>query len=79
MGMSKKPTPLASRTCSDSKSVFMRERLILNVANLRYELDIISILTPLPPAQRPRLAAMPAVVKRKKSEILSRPFKDSFR
>ena len=41
MGMSKKPTPLASRTCSDSKSVFMRERLILNVANLRYELDII--------------------------------------
>jgi hypothetical protein len=46
MGVSKKPTPLTSRTCSDSKSIFMRERFILNVANLRYALDIISILTP---------------------------------
>jgi len=31
----------------------MRQRLILNVANLRYELDVITILTPLPPAPAP--------------------------
>jgi len=42
----------------------MRQRLILNVANLRYELDVITILTPLPPAPAPKLAALPAAAKR---------------
>ena len=36
----------------------MRERLILNVANLRYELDVISILTPLPPERVPKLQVL---------------------
>jgi hypothetical protein len=55
--MAEKPLPF--RRSSDSKSIFMRERIILNVANLRYELDLIAILTPLPPAQQPKLATMP--------------------
>ena len=36
----------------------MRERLIVNVGSLRYELDIISILTPLPPERKPKLAVL---------------------
>jgi hypothetical protein len=36
----------------------MRERLMVNVANLRYELDVISILTPLPSERRPKLAVL---------------------
>src|ERR1044072_9868457 len=57
-GMSNKPPiPFPSRTDSGSKSIFMRERLFLNVANLRYELDVISILTPLPPEPVPHLVA----------------------
>lgn len=57
--MAEKLLPLRSGGSSDSKSIFMRERLILNVANLRYELDLIAILTPLPPAGRPKLAVLP--------------------
>ena len=56
--MPNKPIPFHSRTSSDSQSIFFRERLILNVANLRYELDVISILTPLPPARGPKLAVL---------------------
>jgi hypothetical protein len=36
----------------------MRKRLILNVANLRYELDVICILTPLPPKPRSNLEVL---------------------
>jgi hypothetical protein len=54
--MPKKPIPFRSLTSSESKSIFFRERLILNVANLRYELDVISIRTPLPPVSRAQVA-----------------------
>jgi len=57
--MAEKPFPIRSRDSSDSKSIFMRERLILNIANLRYELEVIAILTPLPPAKGPELAVLP--------------------
>jgi hypothetical protein len=33
--------------------------MILNVANLRYELELIAIVTPLPAARRAALAVMP--------------------
>jgi len=57
--MAKKPLPSHTPGSSESKSSFMRERLILHVANLRYELDVIAILTPLPPARGPKLALLP--------------------
>ena len=53
--MSEKHLPFSS----GSKSIFMRERIILNVADLRYEFELIAILTLLPPAQRAELAVMP--------------------
>jgi hypothetical protein len=37
----------------------MRERFILNVAGLRYEFDLIAVLTSLPPAGRPKIAVLP--------------------
>jgi hypothetical protein len=44
----------------------MRERFILNVAGLRYEFDLIAILTPLPQAPGAALAVMrPSDAKRK--------------
>ena len=62
--MAKKPLPSRTPGSSDSKSIFMRERFILNVANLRYEFDLIAILTPLPPAARSKLAVLPSDDKR---------------
>jgi hypothetical protein len=63
--MAEKPLPSRTPGSSDSKSIFMRERFILNVANLRYEFDPIAILTPLPPAGRSKLAVLPSDDKRK--------------
>jgi hypothetical protein len=57
--MADKPFKFRPGNSPDSKTIFMRERIILNVANLRYELDLIAILTPLPPARRAALAVMP--------------------
>jgi hypothetical protein len=52
------PIPFPSRTNPGSGSAFMRKRLILNVANLRYEFDVICILTPLPPKPITKLAVL---------------------
>jgi hypothetical protein len=57
-GMSNKPISFPPRNNSGSNSVFMRERMIINVANLRYELDLICILTPLPPVRTNQLAVL---------------------
>jgi hypothetical protein len=56
--MANERIPFRSR--AESKSMFFRERLILNIANLRYELEVISILTPLPPIRTPKLAVLKA-------------------
>jgi hypothetical protein len=37
----------------------MRERFILNVAGLRYEFDLIAVLTSLPPEARSKIAVLP--------------------
>ena len=66
--MAKKPLLFRAGGNYDSKSIFMRERLILNVANLRYEFELIAILTPLPPARRSELTVLPpSTPKRKRS------------
>jgi hypothetical protein len=57
--MSEKPLPFRRGSSSGSKTIFMRERIILNVANLRYELELIAILAPLPAVPRAALAVMP--------------------
>jgi hypothetical protein len=36
----------------------MRERLILSIANLRSEFDVIGILTPLPRERKPKLEVL---------------------
>ena len=46
--------PFPSGTKTGSNSIFTRERLIARAANLRYEIEIISIITPLPPARKPK-------------------------
>jgi hypothetical protein len=65
-GMADKLLPFRSRDSSDSKSIFMRERLILNIAHLRYEFDWIAMLTPLPPAKGPELAVLPPSAAKRK-------------
>jgi hypothetical protein len=57
-GMPNRPIPFPSRTNPGSGSVFIRKLLILNVASLRYELDVICILTPVPPKPRTKLAVL---------------------
>jgi hypothetical protein len=57
--MADKPRKFRPGNTPDSKSIFVRERYILNVANSRYEFELIAILTPLPPAGRVGLAVMP--------------------
>ena len=54
--MANKRNPFHSQINSQSKRILFRERLILNVANLRYELEMISVLTPLNPGPGPQLA-----------------------
>ena len=60
-GMPNKVIPFTSAISPEPEAIFVRERLILNVASLRYELDLIGILTPLPPASapQPEQSAMP--------------------
>ena len=72
--MANEPIPFHSQTGSGSKSIFMRERLILNVANLRYELDLIAILTPLPPIRKPQLAVQPITERKRKPRATAKNF-----
>ena len=64
--MADKPLKFRSDSGPNSQSIFMRERFILNVANLRYEFDLIAILTPLPPSKRADLIALPSAAAKRK-------------
>jgi hypothetical protein len=70
--MADKPLPFRPSSTTDSKSIFIRERFILNVANLRYEFDLIAILTPLPPARRSELAVLPSPGGRRKPRVATK-------
>ena len=50
--------PFPSGTKTGSNSIFTRQRLIARVANLRYEIEIIGIITPLRPARKPKQPAL---------------------
>jgi hypothetical protein len=54
--MADKPLLPTRDNGSGSNSIFMRERFILSISKMRYEFDLIAILTPLVPAQ---LVVMP--------------------
>src|SRR6266567_7551714 len=59
-GMPNKVIPFPSGNTAKPETIFVRERLILNVASLRYEMELIGIFTPLPP-KRVRQPKRPAV------------------
>ena len=59
-GMPNKVIPFPSGNTAKTETVFIRERLILNVASIRYEMELIGIFTPLSP-KRVRQPKRPAV------------------
>jgi hypothetical protein len=69
--MAEKPLPFRSGS-SASKSIFLRERFMLNVANLRYEFELIAVLTPLPPARRAELAVLPPADPKRKGRATAK-------
>src|SRR5215470_1987631 len=56
--MANELTPFPSGTKTESNSIFTRQRLIARVANLRYEIEIIGIITPLRPVRKPKQPAL---------------------